>query len=80
MNYYIIKGRIIINNKPSIENNYLIETDFESIDIYSINIGYTKIPHFEFFIINNKEYNNDELIHHCMGLIPLDSLYINNLK
>jgi hypothetical protein len=76
MNFYNIKCRILNNDVASIESDYLIETNFEYIAIYSISIGYNKLSNISSVLINNVEYDLTELKNYCKKLIPLETLYI----
>jgi hypothetical protein len=74
MNYYLIKARIIKNLNPLIEDQYLIETDFNIINLYSAGNVYNKINDVDEIIFNNNHYNLDSLKNYCYQLIPLDSI------
>ena len=77
MNYYLIKGKVIKDGIVSTDGFYLIETDFNNIDIYSVNIGYTKIKNAESIIIDSSTYSMNELKNYCQHLIKLETLYLN---
>jgi hypothetical protein len=77
MNYYLVKGRIVKSGNTSIEGYYLIETNFDDIDIYCANIGYTKIKNIESIMIDGSIYNMENLKHYCQHLIKLSTLYLN---
>ena len=77
MDYYLVKGRVVLDGIPSMEGHFLIETDFNVINLYSVNIGYTKIKNVESIMIDSIIYNMDDLKHYCRHIIKLESLYLN---